>query len=94
MGRSQGGLTTEDPCSRRRQRPAHSAEADGRVVLAPQDKHRRAMFPEPGLPRRIGRDVGLIVEKQIGLDLALAGPRQQRNLPFPCLRVVALGMRG
>ena len=39
---------------------------------APDDQHRRLMRPQPGLPGRVGGDVGLVVVEQVRLDRPLA----------------------
>lgn len=57
--------------------------SERRIVLSPQDKQGRMVVLQPGLPRRIVRDVGLIIEEQIRLDLALARLRQVSRFPFP-----------
>ena len=41
---------------------------EGRVVLAPDHEGRRLVFAEPGLPFRVGRDVGPIVVEQVPLE--------------------------
>jgi len=64
-----------------------------RIVSPPQHERRRPMFAQVALPLRITRDVGSIVVEQIGLDVALTRPREERELVGPAVRVVALRVR-
>jgi hypothetical protein len=47
-----------------------------RIVPAPGHQNRRLVVTQPCLPRRVRSDVCPVVVQQLGLDLALAGPRQ------------------
>ena len=48
------------------------------------------LFAHPGLPLRIGLDIGSVVVEKIALDLGLAGPIQKIKLVGPEVGIVAL----
>lgn len=51
------------------------------------------MSPKPLLPRGVARDVRLVIEEQVCLDVGLAGAPQERELIGPEIRVVILWRR-
>ena len=57
-----------------------------RVVLAPHRQHRRALLAQIGLDRVVQRDVGLVVEQEIELDLVVARPRQIEVIEVAAVR--------
>src|ERR1700722_5574749 len=63
------------------------------IITTPDHQSWWLAFTQPRLPRRIGRDIGPVVVKQTGLNLALAGVRQMRVLVRPGVRVITFGMR-
>lgn len=67
-------------------------DGEGRIVSSPDHQYVRLDLAKPLLPTRIGGDVGSIVRKQCGLDVALAWTGEKRVLVCPCIRIVAFGM--
>ena len=67
---------------------------EGRIVGAPGDQGRRLVRAQPGLPCRVGGDVGSVVQEQRRLYLALARLRKLGELVGPRVRVVAVRMGG
>ena len=61
-----------------------------RVVAAPGDQQRRLAIPQPLLPCGVARDVRLVIEEQVCLDVGLARAVQERELVGPVIRVVIL----
>ena len=51
-----------------------------RITLAPNRQQRRLLGAEIFLELRVERDVAGIIQKQIELDLVIAGPSQQRGV--------------
>ena len=49
---------------------------EGGILPAPGHEGRRLVVTKPGLPFRVGRDVGPVVVEQVRLNLALTGLRQ------------------
>ena len=63
------------------------------VIAAPHDLQGWLAFAEPVLPGGIARDVGAVVVEQVGLNVLLAWPAEERELVGPQVRVVVLRVR-
>jgi hypothetical protein len=61
---------------------------EGQVVAAPRHQQRRLVRAQPLLPGRIAGDVGAVVVEQVGLEVVLARPAEERELVDPQVRVV------
>jgi hypothetical protein len=63
---------------------------EGRVVAPPRHQQRRPVRAQPLLPGRVAGDVGAVVVEEVGLDVMLARPPEERELVGPQVRVVPL----
>jgi hypothetical protein len=64
----------------------------GRVIFSPEYQQARLVVAQPLLPARIRCNAGLIIVKQIQLDLRLTGPGEKGVLIHPGVRVDPFGM--
>src|SRR5207237_3703155 len=58
----------------------------------PKDEEGRVGFKAPILARGVGSDVGLVIVKQIALDVSLAWLVQETDFIGPQIRIVALDL--
>src|SRR5262249_21497652 len=68
-----------------------SDREEGLIVLSPHDQRGRLLFPEEGLPGRIGVDVALIILEQLDLDSAVLRSGEKGEGLGPGVRAHPLG---